>query len=190
MPGYVIHHRRHSPPKWKQRKIYTYAIDDSLEWVRWIERFVIGQTDPRQKLDANQQNIETYQLKSALEIGASLIGVEQGWRFCRTARNAEISAHYTAYHVGFSDRPDHRKCSIAQFEGEPNKIEKFVVGSTNFSKSRPEYEIENQIHRINRALTYARIVGHERIITMGHRRDEEKALSYLVYHLGFKHKLL
>lgn len=189
MPGYVIRHRRHGPPKWTYEKVYSMSIDDNLEWVRWIERFVIGQTDPLKKPDPTAQSIEAYQITEALELGASLIGVEQGWRIYMSPNNVEKTAHYTAFHVGFKERPDHRNCKRAQFSGEPTKVDKYVVGSTNFVKPRPEYEIENQINRINRILTHAKIVGNEKIYSFARRRNEERVLCYPVYHLGFKHKL-
>lgn len=189
MSGNVIWHRRHSPPPWKYEKIYTFSMDDSLEWVRWIERFVVGQTDPTKEPDPDQQNVEAYQIKEAFKMGAQLIGIEQGWRIRKCANNIEKTAQYTAYHMGFDLRPDHRKCKKALFSGEPNKVEKFVVGTTHFLRQRPEYEIENQIHRINRSLAYGRIVGLEKIYTIARRSSQERALCYPVYHLGFKHKL-
>lgn len=188
MPSYVIRQRRHSQAKWRYEKVYTLSMDDSLSWVRWIERFVIGSTDPFVAADEEQQAIELYQIKESIEeLGAQIIGIERGWRTHITSDNIEQVAQYTAYHLGFSVRPDHRNCIKAQFKGEHNKSEKFVVGSTNFVKPRKEYEIENQINQINRTLTHARIVGHELNFTFGKCQGKERVLSYLVYHLGFKH---
>lgn len=185
----VIGHQIHTPLPWKYERTYCLNSNDDLKWVRWIDRFPIGQIDPFKKLNEKERCSKIDKLVTALEHG-NLIGLEKAHKIANY-NNREYDCKFMAYHVGYDHRPDQRSSSYAKSIKEHLSIEKIVVGSTHHLSPQSESHIKCQIKRMNTLLTHANIVGFEQNQTRAYRiyRDEGDLISYLVYHLGFKHKI-
>lgn len=185
----VIRHQVHTPLPWKYERTYCLNLNDDLRWVRWIDRFPIGQTDPLKQFNEEERCLKIDKLITALEHG-NLIGLEKAHRIV-VYNGRSYDCRFMAYHVGYANRPDHRSSSYAKSIENYSIIEKTVVGSTHHLSPKSESHIKCQIKRINTMLTHANIVGFEQNQTKAYKssNDEGDLISYLVYHLGFKHKV-
>jgi len=79
------------------------SIDDSLDWVRWIEKYTIGITHPLKLKNKDSERKELIKLNDALRYG-KIIGIERNFTIAKFG-NKEIITEYMVYHVGFKHRP-------------------------------------------------------------------------------------
>ena len=72
---------------------------------------------------------------------------------------------------------------------EVRHVERFVVGTTHPLKPLTESEKKQQLDKLNRALRYGIIITTEQNFTIIEESGRELITTYVVYHVGFKHKI-
>lgn len=88
--------------KWKIDKIYTMKSFDFPD-VKWVERFVVGISNPDLYLTQDEINKQLEKVNKALRYGR-IISIEQNFTiFSREGK--DIITQYTVYHVGYKKRP-------------------------------------------------------------------------------------
>lgn len=71
--------------------------------IKWIERFIVGSSDPRNPLTEAEIASQLDRINAELRFG-KIVSIETNLNSGRVD-NVEIITQYTVYHIGYKSRP-------------------------------------------------------------------------------------
>ena len=98
----AAHWRRQSKDEWKRKKIFTMQSFDVPD-IKWVERFIVGISNPDRYLTQSEIDSQMEVVNKALRYG-KIVSVEQNFTIMSLGKK-DIITQYTVYHVGFKQRP-------------------------------------------------------------------------------------